>query len=263
MSIPIFHVAAFADKPFVGNPAAVCLLKEEATADWMQSVAAEMNLPETAFVRPVSEGYELRWFTPTIEVDLCGHATLASAHTLWTEGGVDRAQTIRFHTKSGCLACNWKNDVIELDFPAISVVEIEPDANLLDVFAVRPSFVGKSKFDTLLIVESEDVVRAIKPDLPKLRQISSSRGVIVSSRSTDPDLDFISRYFAPAAGIDEDPVTGSAHCCLGPFWSARLGKTSLRGYQASRRGGFVRVRVEGERVVLGGLAITIVRGDLL
>jgi PhzF family phenazine biosynthesis protein len=221
-----------------------------------------MNLSETAFVRPLDDGFELRWFTPAIEVELCGHATLASAHALWTEGVVPRGQTIRFHTKSGLLTCTQEQDRIELDFPSTPPQPAEPVAGLLDALGVKPSYVGRSKFDKFILVESEQVVRALQPDFARLRQIPV-RGVMVTSPSDDPRFDFVSRYFAPAAGIDEDPVTGSAHCCLGPFWSQQLRKTQMTALQASRRGGVVHVRVHGNRVILGGHAVTVMKGELL
>ena len=229
-------IDAFTDRPFTGNPAAVCLLAQERGADWMQSVAAEMNLSETAFVRSLDDGFELRWFTPAIEVELCGHATLAAAHALWTERVVKEAQPIRFHTKSGVLACTRADRFIELDFPATPAQQAEPPAGLLDALGVEPSFVGRSKFDKFVLVESEQIVCSLKPDFAQLRQIAM-RGVIVTSTSEDPQFDFVSRYFAPGAGIDEDPVTGSAHCCLGPYWSQRLGKTEMTAFK--RRPGAV------------------------
>ena len=180
-------VDAFTDRPFAGNPAAVCWLEEERDADWMQSVAAEMNLSETAFVRTLDDGFELRWFTPAIEVELCGHATLASAHALWTEGVVNTTQPIRFHTKSGVLTCANDDGFIELDFPATPAQEVEPPAGILDALGVRPSFVGRSKFDKFVLVESEQIVRSLKPDFAQLRQISM-RGVIVTSTSDDPQF---------------------------------------------------------------------------
>ena len=257
----LFIVDAFTDRPFAGNPAAVCLLDEERDADWMQAVAAEMNLSETAFVRPLDVGMELRWFTPAMEVELCGHATLASAHVLWTEGVVNEEQPIQFHTKSGVLTCANNNGLIELDFPATPAQEVDPPAGLFEAMGVSPSFVGKSKFDKLLLVDSEEILGSLNPNFEKLRQIPT-RGVIVTSMSNNPEFDFISRYFAPAAGVDEDPVTGSAHCCLGPYWSKQLGKTELKAYQASARGGVVQIRIAGERVILGGQAVTVVRGKL-
>jgi PhzF family phenazine biosynthesis protein len=259
--IRVLQIDAFTDRPFAGNPAAVCLLEEEQDADWMQAVATEMNLSETAFVRPLDDGFELRWFTPLIEVDLCGHATLAAAHGLWGEGVVSGSQPIRFHTRSGILTCTQDGDSVELDFPATPVQEVDPPAGLLGALGVRSSFVGKSKFDMFVLVESEEDVRSLKPDFSRLREITM-RGVIVTSPSHDPRFDFVSRYFAPRAGIDEDPVTGSAHCCLGPYWSQQLGKAEMTAFQASARGGTVRVRVDGDRVLLGGKAVTVLRGEL-
>jgi PhzF family phenazine biosynthesis protein len=261
MSIRIYHVDAFAEKPFEGNPAAVCLLKDERPAAWMQAVAAEMNLSETAFMRQLNEGYELRWFTPTTEVELCGHATLASAHAMWIEGVVMRGRPIRFHTKSGVLTCTQNGDLIDLDFPATPATPTDPPEHLLEALGVRPSFVGRTKFDKFLLLESEEIVRALRPDFAALGSITGMRGVIVTSPSSDPRFDFVSRYFAPGSGVNEDPVTGSAHCCLAPFWSERLGKTSMTGYQASPRGGIVHVLLNGDRVVLGGKAVTIFHGD--
>jgi PhzF family phenazine biosynthesis protein len=256
----LFIVDAFADRPFAGNPAAICLLDEQRDAVWMQNVAAEMNLSETAFLRPQADGFELRWFTPAIEVELCGHATLASAHVLWTETDYGE-QSLRFHTKSGVLTANREDGIIELDFPATPAVEAEPPTGLLEALGVKPSFVGQSKFDNFVVVETEETVRSLTPDFQRLGQIPM-RGVIVTSRSTDSRYDFISRYFAPAAGIDEDPVTGSAHCCLTPYWAEQLGKNEMTGLQASLRGGIVHVRCSGDRTFLGGHAVTMMRGEL-
>jgi PhzF family phenazine biosynthesis protein len=260
--IRTLQIDAFTDRPFAGNPAAVCLLDAERDAGWMQAVAAEMNLSETAFVRPLGDGFELRWFTPAIEVELCGHATLAAAHALWTDGVVTGGTAIRFHTRSGVLTCSQAGEFIELDFPATPAHAAEPPEGLLEALGVAPSFVGRSKFDKFVLVESERVVRALTPDFARLREMQM-RGVMITSTSDDPRFDFVSRYFAPGAGIDEDPVTGSAHCCLGPFWSERLGKSEMTAYQASARGGVVRVRLNGDRVILGGQAVTVWRGELL
>tara|TARA_R110002073_G_scaffold335442_2_gene527420 strand:- start:4628 stop:5422 length:795 start_codon:yes stop_codon:yes gene_type:complete len=262
MKVPLFQVDAFADRPFSGNPAAVCLLDAEADSDWMQSVASEMNLSETAYIRPVQNGFELRWFTPAFEVDLCGHATLASAHILWTEGLTNVGEPIHFHTRSGVLACKREGDLIELDFPATPPEQAEPPSGLLEALGIHSSeFVGESCFDNFVIVDSEATVHAMQPDFGRLAQIPM-RGVIVAAVSDDPAFDFVSRFFAPAAGVNEDPVTGSAHCCLGPFWQDRLGKSEMMAYQASKRGGVIQVQVKDDRVLLGGKAITVVRGEL-
>jgi PhzF family phenazine biosynthesis protein len=262
MMVPIYQVDAFAEKPFEGNPAAVCLLNEERRAGWMQSVAAEMNLSETAFVRRVENRFELRWFTPSIEVDLCGHATLASAHILWTEQVVPKGELIQFQTRSGILTCKQTADSMQLDFPATPVSTAEPSPGLIEALDIRPSFVGQTKFDKFLLLDSEGAVRGLKPDFAALAKIPG-RGIIVTSRSSDFRFDFISRFFAPASGVNEDPVTGSAHCALAPFWSDRLGKSAMTGFQASPRGGIVQVRLAGDRVFLSGKAITILRGELL
>lgn len=259
--LTIHHVDAFTDRPFSGNPAAVCLLPAPRDDAWMQDLAREMNLSETAFLLARADGYGLRWFTPTIEVDLCGHATLASAHVLWEEGLLARRELARFHTRSGILTAARRNDWIELDFPAVLEEPADAPSDLLPALGVRASYVGKNRFDFLVEVESEAVVRALAPDFHRLRALPV-RGVIVTSRADSVDADFVSRFFAPGSGIDEDPVTGSAHCCLGPFWAKRLGKQELVGYQASARGGTVRVRLKEDRVLLGGRAVTISRGEL-
>ena len=265
MPAACLQIDAFADRPFSGNPAAVCLLEDEADAQWMQAVAAEMNLSETAFVRPIDGDFELRWFTPAVEVDLCGHATLAAAHALWSEQVMDGSNVIRFRTRSGLLTAVQRGEFVELDFPATKPVAAELEdvqvRELGDVLGVTPQHVGRSAFDLLVEVESERDLRAARPDFRRLAGIAP-RGVIVTCRSGDPRFDFLSRFFAPAVGVDEDPVTGSAHCCLGPYWSERLGKAAMTAFQASSRGGVVRVRVSGERILLTGRAVTVFRGEL-
>jgi len=261
-TVPFLQVDAFTDRPFAGNPAAVCLLVDEHDAQWMQAVASEMNLSETAFVRPLAEGFELRWFTPALEVDLCGHATLASAHTLWSEEIVDSGEAIRFHTRSGVLECTRHGDLIEMDFPATAAEPGQVSKELTAALGVEPSWAGGSKFDRLVLVDSAETLRSMQPDFARLKTVPV-RGVIVTSVSDDPRFDFLSRFFAPAVGVDEDPVTGSAHCCLGPFWSERLDKTEMTAFQASARGGIVHVRVADERVFLAGNAVTVLRGELV
>jgi PhzF family phenazine biosynthesis protein len=259
----VTQVDAFADRPFAGNPAAVCVLSSPGDPEWMQQVAREMNLAETAFLVRRRDGFDLRWFTPAVEVDLCGHATLASAHVLWEEGHLNPAETARFHTKSGVLTASRQANLIWLDFPATPAqpapTPIELELGLADSGI---KYVGLTSFDYLVELESEAAVRSLVPDLNALAQLPV-RGVIVTARSADGSHDFVSRFFAPAAGVPEDPVTGSAHCGLGPYWADRLGKNELVGYQASPRGGTVRVRVEGDRAHLGGQAITVLRGELL
>lgn len=267
MSLDLYQVDAFTDRPFGGNPAAVCLLSEPREAEWMQLVAREMALSETAFLHPVPEeaegGWRLRWFTPAIEVELCGHATLASAHVLWESGRLAPEETARFHTLSGLLTAERRDGVIELDFPGRAADEVEPPEGLAAALGVTPRFVGRSRYDYLLEVASEDEVRASVPDHTRLRTLPV-RGVIITAAGSPSGLyDFVSRFFAPGSGVDEDPVTGSAHCTLGVYWAARLGKTSFLAWQASARGGAVRVRIEGDRVKLGGQAVTVLRGQLV
>lgn len=259
--IRLFQVDAFTDTPFSGNPAAVCLLKETRPDSWLQAVAAEMNLSETAFLWPEHDHFLLRWFTPTTEVDLCGHATLAAAHVLWSEGLVSSPLPIRFQTHSGLLTAARTAAGIELDFPAAPPIPALAPQGLAEALGGEPSFVGKSDVDLLVVFAAEQDVRSLRPDF---RQLAGwpVRGVIVTSRSASTEVDFVSRFFAPAAGIDEDPVTGSAHCALAPYWSERLGKNELVGYQASPRGGTVRVRLSGDRVILGGRAVTVMHGEL-
>jgi PhzF family phenazine biosynthesis protein len=227
----------------------------------MQAVASEMNLSETAFLLNKEDGYKLRWFTPKMEVDLCGHATLASAHTLWSECRVPGEQPIKFHTNSGILQARSKANLIELDFPSDPPTEVVPPAGLLDALGVSARRVARGRFDFLVEVDSEETLRSMAPDFARLGQIEV-RGVIVSSTSAAPQYDFVSRFFAPWAGINEDPVTGSAHCCLGPYWRDRLGKQEFVAFQASARGGVVHVRVSDDRVILGGQAVTVLRGTI-
>lgn len=262
MGVAITQVDSFTDRPFAGNPAAVCLLARPPEESWMQLVAREMNLSETAFLLRREDSFGLRWFTPTIEVDLCGHATLASAHFLWEGGHLPPDQPARFYTRSGLLTAKKTGTWIEMDFPA-TPAEPLGSVDALDLgLGVKACYLGQSRFDYLVEVESEEVVRALQPDFATLGR-SKARGVIVTSRSTSANHDFVSRFFAPASGVDEDPVTGSAHCCLGPYWKERLGRDDLVGYQASARGGFVRTRCVGDRVRISGQAVTVFRGELV
>ena len=257
----IVQIDAFTDRPFHGNPAAVCIVDTYPEASQMQRLAAEMNLSETAFLKPTGGDYELRWFTPTVEVDLCGHATLASAHYLWSEMGVERDREICFQTRSGILGAVKRGPWIEMDFPSQPALEVQPADGLLQALGVEPLFVGKSEVDWLVEVATAEKVRSLRPDIHRMAEVSE-RGVIVTSISDSDDHDFVSRFFAPAVGVNEDPVTGSAHCCLGPFWAERLQKTELIGFQASPRGGVVMVRPRGDRVILGGQAVTVMRAEL-
>jgi PhzF family phenazine biosynthesis protein len=274
MALEIYQVDSFTEKPFAGNPAGVVPLAAPASPTWMQSFAAEMNLSETAYFWPEGDAFRLRWFTPAVEARLCGHATLASAHTLWESGRLDSAEPARFDTLSGRLTCARRSDgAIEMEFPARRNEPIEPPPGLLAALGLDSApdskhpalFVGRNVDDYLVEVATADEVRRLAPDVAALRKVGA-RGVIVTApsdrRAGGHPCDFVSRFFAPGAGIDEDPVTGSAHCALAPFWSARLGRTELVGYQMSARGGTVRVKVAGDRVLLTGRAVTIFRAEL-
>ena len=261
MSLPLFHIDAFTDCAFAGNPAAVCLLEREMEDGWLQAVAQEMNLSETAFLLRRDDGYSLRWFTPLVEVDLCGHATLASAHFLWDEKHLKPHDVARFHTRSGLLTATQRAPWIELDFPAKPTLPAAAPAGLAAALGATPVSLGLSIDDYVVELASEAEVRALEPDFRALRVVNA-RGVIVTAAGSG-EYDFISRFFGPAVGIDEDPVTGSAHCSLGPYWAQRLAKSSFLAYQASTRGGVVRVEVAGDRVRLGGQAVTVTRGELL
>jgi PhzF family phenazine biosynthesis protein len=263
MGQTIFQVDAFTDKPFAGNPAGICVLPELRSERWMQDVAREMNLSETAFLLKQEDGFQLRWFTPAAEVDLCGHATLASAHILWETDYLQPQEQARFHTRSGLLTAerldgNW----IELDFPAKPEQATDAPPHLLEALGIHAQYVGVNVFDYLVEVDTEETLRNMQPDITLLAQVPV-RGVIVTSRASTPDYDFVSRFFAPRVGVNEDPVTGSAHCCLTPYWSKRLGKNELLAYQASARGGVLRVRISSDRVKIGGQAVTTLRGELL
>jgi len=294
MAQPIYQVDGFTDKPFAGNPAGVCILPKKVSEEWMKAVAREMNLSETAFLLPQEDAgqanvadiasraadkasqagkesqpgkekqwFNLRWFTPVTEVDLCGHATLASAHILWETGRLLPDQQARFHTRSGMLTADRRGDWIEMNFPSKPEQPATIPIDFPSVLGAQPKYVGRNQFDYLVELENEAVLRDLKPDFVRLAKMPV-RGVIVTCLPDDPEkFDFISRFFAPAVGVDEDPVTGSAHCCLGWFWGKRLGKTEMTAYQASARGGVVKVRLAGDRVILSGQAVTVLRGEIL
>lgn len=263
MSQAITQVDAFADRAFVGNPAGVCVLEAPREASWMQLVAREMNLSETAFLVKQNRGYGLRWFTPTVEIDLCGHATLASAHVLWEEKRLKAEETAIFHTRSGELTAKKTGSWIEMNFPASKIAVDDALTKCVEAaLGVKSIFAGRARFDLLVEVEAEEDVRSLKPDFAKIARLET-RGLIVTSRAGGSGYDYVSRFFAPAAGIYEDPVTGSAHCALGPFWKERLGRDNLTGYQASARGGIVRTRCNEDRVILSGQAVTVMRGELV
>jgi predicted PhzF superfamily epimerase YddE/YHI9 len=297
----IFLVDSFASGPFTGNPAAVCPLEAEPSAEWMQQVAMEMNQAETAFFWPRADGYGLRWFTPAVEVDLCGHATLASAHVMFASEeepatGAAREDArppgeLRFHTRSGLLTCRRAGDAIAMDFPSEAPTEVDA-FSVVDALGVQPVWMGANRMDWFFELASVEELLALEPDMAKVKALGK-RGVVVTAgagsfgssevrrfgseetptttpaptvsppnpRTSEPP-NFVSRFFAPQSGIDEDPVTGSAHCALGPYWAGKLGRTSVVGYQASKRGGFIRIDVHGDRVVLTGQAVTTLVGEL-
>ncbi|MDA8229573.1 MAG: PhzF family phenazine biosynthesis protein [Desulfitobacterium hafniense] len=261
MSISIYQVDAFTEKAFKGNPAGVCILAEEKSETWMQAVANEMNLSETAFLYKQDGYFDLCWFTPTVEVDLCGHATLASAHILWEMGYLNKREEARFQTKSGLLTAKLDSDWILLDFPAEPSSEATAPDFITEALKASPVYSGKNRMDYIFELESEEAVKNLEPHLNLLKELDC-RGIIVTSRSNSDEYDFVSRFFGPRAGVDEDPVTGSAHCCLGTYWQERLGKSELVGYQASARGGMVKVKVVGDRVILAGKAVTVLKGEL-
>lgn len=261
----LWIVDAFTDAPFRGNPAGVCWLDHPVPDEWMQSLAMELNQAETAFLLREGDGFRLRWFTPASEVDLCGHATLGSSHFLWATGRLDPGAVAKFQTRSGLLTATPNQDqTITLDFPATPPVPVESPAELLPALGIATGEVYSNRTaqqDYLVRLEHPAAVLALEPDFGALKKLAA-RGVIVTSTGDRPGVDFISRFFAPAFGIDEDPVTGSAHCSLAPFWSTRLGRPDLVGYQASRRGGTVYTTVKGDRVLLSGRAVTVVRGAI-
>ena len=259
MAIDIYQVDAFTEKPFGGNPAAVCILPGPADPEWMQKVARDMNVSETAFLYEDKNGYDLRWFTPAVEVEICGHATLASAHILWEEGRAGRDEGIEFYTLSGVLTASIDGGSISLDFPSEPEHETDAPPGLTGSLGVKPVYVGRNRFDYLVEVGTAEEVRALRPDFALLGTIPV-RGVMVTSVSDMPGYDFVCRFFGPASGINEDPATGSACCCLGPYWEKKLGKSEFLAYQASGRGGVIGVRVKGERVILKGKAVTVFKG---
>lgn len=259
----LVQVDAFTSEPFRGNPAAVCVLESPRDDDWMAAVAREMNLSETAYLERRDDGWGLRWFTPATEVDLCGHATLASAHALWEMQLAAPGETLRFHTRSGELTARREADGIVLDFPAEPATTVPWVKPLLEALGIAvPVAFARNRFDYLVEVGDAAQVHDLRPDMALLAEVPT-RGVIVTARSESGEWDFVSRWFGPRVGVDEDPVTGSAHCCLGPWWAERLGRTELRGFQASARSGTVGVRVLGDRVELIGSAVTVLRGELV
>jgi PhzF family phenazine biosynthesis protein len=261
MKIPLYTVDAFTDKPFSGNPAAVCILDNPLEESLMKKIAFEMNLSETAFLHKENDGYGLRWFTPAVEVDLCGHATLASSHILWESDRLKSNEAANFHTRSGLLTAVRNHDAIELNFPLIEESEIKPLPELEKALGAKPIYTGMTKWNYIVEFDSEDTVRSLNPDFDLLQSLPAW-GTIVTAKASIHGYDFVSRFFAPEKGIKEDPVTGSAHCVLGPFWQKRLNKNVFKAYQVSQRGGTVGVKVENSRVHLSGKAVTVLSGEI-
>ncbi|WP_081667352.1 PhzF family phenazine biosynthesis protein [Paenibacillus pinihumi] len=264
--IPVYFVDAFTSAAFCGNPAAVCLLLEQADEQWMQKMAAEINLSETAFVTETEGGFVLRWFTPISEVNLCGHATLAAAFVLWHTGRLGKDKPAVFHTRSGVLTVFQDSDEaegwIKMDFPAEAPIPAQAPEALIQGLGLIPRYTGRNRMDYIVEVDCEQTVRELQPDFLLLRSLDT-RGVIITAKaSPECGYDFVSRAFFPAIGVDEDPVTGSSHCALAPYWSKRLRKPVLTGYQASSRGGFIRTELAGERVLLSGQAVMMMEGQL-
>lgn len=259
----IVQVDAFTNQPFKGNPAAICIMEEPADETWMQQVALEMNLSETAYLYPEDDAYHLRWFTPGAEVELCGHATVAAAHVLWQDGHVAKDAESRFNTRSGLLTARLKDDLISVSFPRESVEPFHDIEGIADALGTEGISWAKNRLGYIVVeVESQAALCEVAPDFSTLKALPH-HGYCVTAIADDPDIDFVSRFFAPRLGVDEDPVTGSAHCVLGPWWAEKLGKTSLRAYQASERGGDLHVEIGKGTVTLSGQAVTTMRGELL
>lgn len=262
MTTPFYHVDAFTDAPYSGNPAVVCPLDGPADETWMQAVAAEMNVSETAFFYPTDDGFNLRWFTPTVEMPLCGHATLASAHILRELGIVQVGESAGFQTASGLLTVALGNDLVHMDFPSVIAEPTEVPAALLDGLGTPVIQAGWCRLGYMAELENESAVCALTPDLVRLGELPGSVIYVTASAHRD-SIDYVCRVFGPKVGIAEDPVTGGAQCTLGPYWAAKLGKDSLSGYQCSKRGGSYHVRVGDDRVIISGQAVTTSKGELL
>lgn len=258
MKYPIYQVDAFTGRLFSGNPAAVVFCESGLSHEIMQSIALENNLSDTAFVVPMGESYQIRWFTPSVEVDLCGHATLASAHVIFNHLGYS-ADTISFSSKSGHLYVRKEGEILYLNFPADSVQSVGSSQLLIDGLGEIPNETYKGRDDYLAVFDNEDVILSLSPDMAMLSKVPA-RGVIVTAPGRE--VDFVSRFFAPQSGIPEDPVTGSAHTALIPYWSRRLGKKHLKAEQVSRRGGELLCLDLGDRVEIGGRAVTFLIGEI-
>ncbi|RMG67926.1 MAG: PhzF family phenazine biosynthesis protein [Calditrichaeota bacterium] len=258
MMLPIYQVDAFSDRLFGGNPAAVVLLEKDLPREVLQSVAQENNLSETAFVYLHTSPWRIRWFTPLVEVDLCGHATLAAAHVLFVHRSA-RKNPLQFKSRSGCLQVERDGDWLVLDFPVDQLEPVEPTQALVTGLGATPEQLFRGRSDYLAVFPDEDVVRTLKPDMATLERVEA-RGIIATAPGNQ--VDFVSRFFAPRVGVPEDPVTGSAHTSLVPYWARRLGKPRLRARQLSQRGGDLLCWQEGDRVKIGGRAVTYLVGEI-
>jgi PhzF family phenazine biosynthesis protein len=258
----IYQVDAFTNQPFKGNPAGVCILKEEPDAAWMQNLAMEMNLSETAFVFPGTDRHVIRFFTPEAEMNLCGHATLSASHILYESGQVMSNDEIRFSSKAGDLMIKKRGEWITMNFPVYSLERMELTSEFERITGIKPRELYEAGSGwTLALLESETEVRNMKPDFSLMKN-SVFGDLIVTAISEDPLYDFCVRCFAPAVGIDEDPVTGSAHCALVPFWHEKTGKNHFISHQVSKREGFLKVLLKGNRVEISGQAVTIFKAEL-
>lgn len=260
-AIPFYQADAFTDQPFKGNPAAICFLNEPLPDETLQAIAAENYLPETAFVLPLEKGYSLRWFSPEVEIPLCGHATLATAHVMWSEGMVSETEALHFHTLSGELIVTKASEWLHLNFPGFKEEIFEINTLLEESIGLKIKHLCKMNHYLVLEVDNPKDILVIQPKMEILKNLNPV--VVTAKADEDSPYDFISRFFGPSIGIPEDPVTGSAHCCLGPYWSSRLGKTKMLGYQASQRGGEVMVQILGDRVQLSGKAVTVIKGQMI
>lgn len=258
----VYQIDTFTDVPFKGNAAAVCILEKDYNDSILKNIAMEMNLSETAFLRQVSDNeFNLRWFTPEVEVSLCGHGTLASAHLLWENKMVEENNVINFNTLSGILTAKKKKEWIELDMPKGNLRKSDGDKFLLDSLEIVPKSIYEDEIVYLLEFNNEEEIIKLNPDF-NLLQKARKEEIIVTSISNNENYDFVSRFFGPSIGVDEDSVTGSAHCYLAPYWGERLNKYEVLGFQASRRSGNVKCKLDGNRVLIQGKAITVLGGDL-
>ncbi len=258
----IYVVDSFTNRAFTGNPAGVCILEEKISDNLMLKIAGELKHSETAFIFIEDNNFFIRWFTPETEVPLCGHGTIAAAHILWEEGYINRDQNISFQTKeSGILNISYSDYKINMDFPQMFTKEIKSDEPLLKALGITPIYISSDNIRYLVELNSEDDVRNLKPDFNLIKKLN--KRVIITAKSNSPEYHFVSRMFAPSIGIDEDPVTGSAHCYLAPYWSKKLNKTTLIGYQVSFRPGIITcILTDNKRVTLQGSAKTIIKGEL-